>query len=206
MRIGEIAIIQSGYQFRGKVEPDADGNVALLQIKDIEDRRRITPETLNRVEIEKSSEPYLINRGDVLFLSRGHKLFALAIEADMPDTIASGYFYILRLLTDQLRPAFLAWYINQAPFQEQLAQLSQGSHMPFVSKSKFQDLSIPIPALELQNIIVALSDLAEEEQSILRALSEKRAALINAITLSTTTNAATAVSTIRSALSHRTTP
>lgn len=183
MRIGEIANIQSGYQFRGKVEPEADGNVALLQIKDIEDRRHITPETIDRIDFEKAYEQYLVNPGDVLFLSRGHKQFALAIEDNLPNTIASGYFYILRLVTDQLRPAFLAWYINQSPFQAQLAQLSQGSHMPFVSKTEFQDLPVPIPALELQDTIVALSDLSEQEHSILTKLAEKRAALIQALTL-----------------------
>jgi len=195
MRIGEIANIHSGYQFRGKVEPDADGNVALLQIKDIEDRRRITPETIDRIDFEKSYESYLINPGDVLFLSRGHKQFALAIEDEMPNTIASGYFYILRLVTDQLRPAFLAWYINQNPFQSQLAQLSQGSHMPFVSKTEFQDLPVPIPALELQDIIVALSDLSEQEQSILTELADKRAALIQALTMAAAADATPAAMT-----------
>jgi restriction endonuclease S subunit len=195
MRIGEIANIQSGYQFRGKVEPDTDGNVALLQIKDIEDRRRITPETIDRIDFEKAYDQYLIHPGDVLFLSRGHKQFALAIEEEMPDTIASGYFYILRLVTDHLRPAFLAWYINQAPFQAQLAQLSQGSHMPFVSKNEFQDLPVPIPALELQDTIVALFELAEQEHSILTELAEKRSALIQSLTLAAAAHATRAAMT-----------
>ena len=195
MRIGEIANIQTGYQFRGKVEPEADGKVALLQIKDIEDRRRVTPETIDRIEFEKAYDQYLIHPGDILFLSRGHKQFALAIEDEMPDTIASGYFYILRLVTDHLRPAFLAWYINQAPFQAQLAQLSQGSHMPFVSKTEFQDLPVATPPLELQDTIVALSDLSEQEHTILTELAEKRAALIQALTMAAAAEATPAAMT-----------
>ncbi len=189
MRIGELANIQSGYQFRGKVKPDAGGNVALLQIKDIEGRRRITPETIDRIDFEKSHEQYLVSVGDVLFLSRGHKQFALAIESELHDTIASGYFYILRLGTDGILPGFLAWYINQSPFQAQLAQLSQGSHMPFVSKTEFQDLSVPIPPLGLQEKIVALSRLSEQEQFILTELATKRAALIQALTLAAAADA-----------------
>jgi restriction endonuclease S subunit len=183
MRIGEIANIQAGYQFRGKVEPDTDGNVALLQIKDIEDRRRLNTDTIDRIAFDKPHEPYLVSRGDVLFLSRGHRLFAIAIEEDLTDTIASGYFYILRLRTGRISPAYLAWWINQPTFQSQLAQLSQGSHMPFVSKTEFQELAVPIPPLELQDTIVALSDLSEQEHSILSALADKRAAMIQALTL-----------------------
>ncbi len=183
MRIGEIANIQAGYQFRGKVEPDPDGNVAILQIKDLEDRRRLNPDTIDRIVFEKPYEQYLINKGDVLFLSRGHRQFAIAIEDDLTDTIASGYFYILRLLTDHIRPAYLAWYINQPPFQSQLAPHTQGTHMPFVSQSAFQDLAVPIPPLAVQDTVVALADLAEQEQSILARLASKRAALVQSLTL-----------------------
>jgi restriction endonuclease S subunit len=183
MRIGEIAHIQAGYQFRGKVEPDPDGNVALLQIKDIEDRRRINPDTIDRIVFDKPYEQYRVSKDDVLFLSRGHKQFAIAIEESLTETIASGYFYILRLHTDRIRPAYLAWYINQPPFQGQLAPQTQGTHMPFVSQSAFQDLAVPIPPLYVQETVVALADLAEQEQSILSQLATKRAALIQTLTL-----------------------
>lgn len=183
MRIGEIANIQAGYQFRDKVEPDPDGNVAILQIKDIEDRRRLNPDTIDRIPFDKPYEQYLITKGDVIFLSRGHRQFAIAIDDDLTDTIASGYFYILHLRTDRIRPAYLAWYINQPPFQSQLAPHTQGTHMPFVSQSAFQDLTVPIPPLPVQDTVVALADLAEREQSILAQLASKRAALIQSLTL-----------------------
>ncbi len=183
MRIGEIANIQAGYQFRGKVEPDPDGNVATIQIKDIEDRRRLNPDTVDRIAFDKPYEQYLVSRDDILFLSRGHRQFAIPIEDDLTDTIASGYFYILRLRTDRIRPAYLAWYINQPPFQGQLAPHVQGTHMPFVSQSAFQDLIVPVPPLAVQDTVVALASLAEQEQSILAQLASKRAALIQSMIL-----------------------
>lgn len=183
MRISEIANIQAGFQFRGKIEPDDLGNVSIVQIKDIEDRQRLNTATVDRIRFDRPYDAYLISRGDVLFLSRGHRLFAVAVEDDLHDAIAAGYFYILRLKTGQLHPRFLAWYINQPPFQAKLAELSQGTHMPFVSKAQFQELSVPIPPQEIQHAIVALSELAEQEQSILTQLAEKRAVLIQSHTL-----------------------
>jgi restriction endonuclease S subunit len=197
MRIGEIAHIQAGYQFRGKVESDPDGNVAIIQIKDIEDRCRLNPDTIDRIAFDKPFEQYLVSRDDVLFLSRGHRQFAIAIEDDFADTIASGYFYILRLHTDRIRPAYLAWYINQPPFQNQLAPHTQGTHMPFVSQFAFQDLVVPIPPLGLQDRIAAIADLAQHEQSILAQLASKRAALIQSLTLAAAEDAPSPVGSNR---------
>ncbi len=183
MRIGEIANIQAGYQFRGKVESDPDGNVSIIQIKDIEERRRLNPDTIDRVAFVKPFEQYRVSRNDVLFLSRGHRLFAITIDEDLTATIASSYFYILRLHTDRIRPAYLAWYINQPSFQTQLAPHTQGTHMPFVSQTAFADLLVSVPPLTVQDRIVALAELAEREQNILAELASKRAALIQSLTL-----------------------
>lgn len=183
MRIGEIANIQAGYQFREKVETDPGGTMGVIQIKDIPDRRRLNPETIDRIAFEKPHDAYRVNPGDVLFLSRGHKQFAVAIEHDLGDTIASGYFYILRIDPARIRPAYLAWYLNQQPMQDMFKQLAKGTHMPFVSMAEFRELDIPIPPLTVQEHIVALAALADEEQSLLAQLAEKRARLVQSISL-----------------------
>lgn len=183
MRIGEIANIQTGYQFREKVDADTGGTIGVLQIKDIPDRRRLNPESIDRIAFGKPFASYLVRRGDVLFLSRGHKQFAVAIEHDLGDTIASGYFYILRIDPSQIRPAYLAWYLNQQPMQDQFKQLAKGTHMPFVSMAEFRELDIPIPPLSVQEHIVAIAALADEEQAILAQIAEKRAHLIQSTCL-----------------------
>lgn len=183
MRIGDLANIQAGYQFRGKVEPDPEGNVGVIQIKDIPDRRRLAADTIDRISFEKPVAPYLVAPGDVLFLSRGHKQFATPIDADLQDTIASGYFYILRIDHSRVRPAYLAWYLNQPPMQDQFQQLAKGTHMPFVSMAEFRELEVPVPSVAIQHQIVALADLAEQEQRLLSELAERRAQLVQTICL-----------------------
>lgn len=186
MRIDKIADIQVGFQFRERVQPDPDGRIGVIQIKDIPDRRRLTTDTIDRLTLDKPHETYLVRRGDVLFLSRGHKQFALAIDDDLRDTIASGYFYILRVDPSRIRPAYLAWYLNQQPMQDQYKQLAKGTHMPFVSMTEFRELEVPTPSLSVQDRIVALAALADQEQSLLARLAEKRAQLVQSISLSAT--------------------
>lgn len=183
MRIDKIADIQVGFQFRERVQPDPDGRIGVIQIKDIPDRRRLTTDTIDRLTLNKPHEAYLVRRGDVLFLSRGHKQFAVAIETDLDDTIASGYFYILRIDPAQILPAYLAWYLNQQPMQDQYKQLAKGTHMPFVSMAEFRELEVPIPPLAIQDRIVVLAALADQEQSLLTQLAEKRAHLVQSISL-----------------------
>ena len=88
-RIGDIAEIRTGYQFRGKVETAEDANVAVIQIKDIDDRLNIRVPDLVPVRVD-NPEPYLVSQGDVLFLSRGHRQYAAVVSDAVKNTIASG--------------------------------------------------------------------------------------------------------------------
>src|SRR4051812_39072015 len=116
-QIKHLADVRAGYQFRGRVEPNRDGTVRVVQIKDITDQRRIRTDDLTPVKLDKP-EAYLVQQGDILFLARGHRQFATVIVEPLANTIATGYFFILRLKTDRLLPPYLAWFMNQSEFQE----------------------------------------------------------------------------------------
>jgi len=155
----------SGFQFRDGIEPSADGNVAVLQVKDIRDGSDIRRENLARVRIEKDIEPYTLKSGYVLFLSRGHRPIATALVDPPPNTIVPNYFYIIRPKPTVL-PGYLAWVINSAQAQAQLQLVNKGSHMPMVSKTDFLQLEIDVPPLDVQKTIVALDELSRREQQL----------------------------------------
>jgi restriction endonuclease S subunit len=187
-KIKDIAEIRSGYQFRGKVEASDDPNVAVIQIKDLGDRVNAFPgervgiqmADLIRVRME-NPEPHFLQLGDVLFLSRGHRQVAAVVSEPVTDTIATGFFFVLRPDPRKVRPAFLAWFINQPDFQETLRPLSRGTHMPLVSKADFQDLSVTLPPLAVQDGILELQNLVERERELTAALLQKRGALAQAV-------------------------
>ncbi len=178
--LAEIADIRVGYQFRGKVESNDRPNVRVIQIKDLTPGRRLRVDELAAVRLERP-EPYLVRQGDVLFLSRGHRLYAAAIAEPVEDVIATGYFFILRLETKTVDPIYLEWYLNAPIFQERLRPLMRGSHMPLVSKSDFQELSIHVPDSETQARIVGLNQLFEHQKQLELELQEKRAELFRAV-------------------------
>lgn len=177
--ISRIADVQVGYQFRGKVEPHDQPNVRVIQIKDLSPERCLRVDELVAVRIERP-EPYLVRQGDVLFLSRGHRLYATAITMAVTDVIATGYFFILHP-TNGVDPLYLEWYLNAPIFQDQLRPLIRGSHMPLISKADFQELSIHVPRLETQTQIGNVYRLSEHQKKIEKELQDKRAELLRAV-------------------------
>ena len=106
-RLIDIAEFRTGYQFREKVKPDPAGTVRVVQIKDIDPDLRIRVADLVTVSLDRP-EPYLVQAGDVLFLGRGHRLYAVLVPEVEPNTIATSYFFILRTNPLAVLPAYLA--------------------------------------------------------------------------------------------------
>lgn len=179
-RIRDIAEIRTGYQFRGRVEATEDANVAVIQIKDFDDRRKFRLDELAAVRLE-NTEPYRVATGDVLFLSRGHHPFAAVVPELMKETIATGYFFILHPHAILVRPAFLAWSLNQPEFQESLKPFTRGTHMPMVSRADFQDLTVFLPPLLIQDRILELQQLVNRERDLTARLQQKRGELVRAV-------------------------
>lgn len=178
-RLADIVEIRSGYQFREKVEPDPRGPVPVIQIKDLSSDFRLSTEDLIRVSMDRI-EPYIVEQGDVLFLARGHRLGAAAVMAPLASTIATGYFFILRP-SGRVRPMFLAWALNQKDFQDRMRPLVRGSHMPLITKRDFEDLTVDVPPLDVQQLIETVDDLRRREQDLVGQLEQKRADLVHAI-------------------------
>lgn len=179
-RLKDIADFRCGYQFRGRVKPNPAGTVRVIQIKDIDpDLGRLLGEPAT-VAIDRP-EPYLTEPGDVLFLSRGHRLYAVVVPEVEPNTIATGYFFILRPNSHVVLSEYLAWSMNQPHFQETLRPFLRGTHMPMISKADTENLRIHVPSLEIQRRILRLNQLLDEEHRLSLAIHERRGRLVQAV-------------------------
>ena len=182
LKIRNIVDIQIGYQFRKKVENLSGGTHQVIQIKDFDDERRLNVSSLFRVTPEHNVDRYLVNKGDVLFLSRGHRNFAFAIISDLERTIAAGYFFILRKKSESILPEYLAWTINQEPSQRYLKHMARrGTHMPIIGKSEFEQMSVRIPDLKTQKTVLRLSALQKKESLLLEQIQKKRSRLLQVV-------------------------
>ena len=179
--IGEIGVLSSGYHFRGGVDRVAGDRYAVIQTKDVDDSLHFDPEKLVRVDVELDADRYLVRKGDVLFLSRGVRPWALAVSHPIHDTIVPSSFYILRADSSRVRPDYVAWFLNHPRTQAVLGEIARGSNIPFVSLGEFEKVEIPIPDLKVQQQIITLAHLSEREQELIRALAMRREQLVEKV-------------------------
>jgi hypothetical protein len=182
--ISEIADVRAGYPFRGRVTPDPGGNARVVQIRDLDPAGKVRIDQLVRVKAA-NLDSYRLRQGDVLFLARGERRFAIAIPEKSEDLIAASYFFVLRPGRDVF-PAYLIWAINQPDFQEAMRAFVKGSTLPQITKTDLLDMPIEIPTLVTQKRIVVVHELMERERLLNEELNQKRSALLRAIAGSST--------------------
>jgi restriction endonuclease S subunit len=200
MKLRDIAEIQIGYQHRDKGHPinmGSTGTHRIIQIKDLDLEEQFKREVIGRggsapyvwldnlyqVTPAGDAERYLVSQGDVLFLSRGQRTYAVPVLQALENTVASYYFYILRPDADHVDPEYLAWFINQPTAQACLERLQRGSHIKIIPKSAFEELEVVLPPLATQRAIVELERLRQREVYIMSRLVQARKRLINGLAL-----------------------
>jgi hypothetical protein len=178
VQLCQIARIQQGLQFRGGVKASPSGRFRVIQIRDFDANDQLVAnwqESLVRIEEAASTARYAVRQGDVLFLARGPRNFAWAVPELMQDVVAVGYFFILQPDPSRILPGYLAWYLNEEPARSYIREFaSQGTHMPIVNRSQFEQLEIPLPPLKVQGAIAELESLRRREARLMRRLEVLR--------------------------------
>lgn len=180
--LNTISEIQMGYQSRGKIEENLDGDHKIIRYQDF-----INDTTLNLDDAmcftpKLDPKRYLVEKGDILFLARGHRHFAYLLDQVLENTVVGSTFYILRMGgQDQVLGKYLTWWINGDDAQA-FFRIGRGAgRMPFVSKRMLGKMKIIVPPIETQKKICSLNDLWQREQNLNNKIIEKKELLIQAV-------------------------
>lgn len=172
--------IMSGYSFRTKVQNEIDGSLKVIQLKDLEDNYQRLGEHLTTIAVDSVPAKYLLQKGDVLFISKGANNFALVFNEDY-EAVAVSAFFVLRPNQDKVISEYLAWFINQRPAQRFFEENSAGTYIPNINKSTLLSLEVTLPSLEKQKQIAQIAELAKKEQAIYNQLKENRNLILNTL-------------------------
>lgn len=175
-----LADIHIGHSFRTGIENDPQGDIHVLQIRDIRASTDIQVDSLPRVKWSISGKPPLLMPGDVVLPSRGDRYDAALIRSKTP-MLASGHLYILHPRTSGLTPEFLRWYLNQRESQNYILKNRAGTGIPTLGRQVLEDLPVPVPTLETQREIIALQQLLEQEKSLTQQLLANRRKMLDGI-------------------------
>lgn len=173
-RLSDLVELRAGHPFRGSVPEAADGNAYALQMRDVSPEAGVAWGGLVRTELDTRKIPDWLQRGDVIFVARGMRNYALCIDKVPLPTVCSQYFFLLRLKSSPLMPVllpeFLAWQINRAPAQRYLTKNAEGSDQLSIRRGVLEDLPLVVPPIEQQHRIVALANDARRERQLLEQL------------------------------------
>lgn len=175
-RVKDLCSVRSGYTVRGRIESSRDG-LRAIQPADLDTNWPIDVGSLVRVDAPAGR--YELQRGDVLFRSRGLRTIASAVPDDLLEpTIAVMPLFVIRPHDDAVDPSYLAWALNQAAAQLHFRQSSQGQTIQMVSKRVLEETPIAIPPRARQQHIAAVAKLSDRQAALERRLLERRSTLL----------------------------
>lgn len=148
----EFCDARTGHSFRRKAMPEPDGNVLVIQPKDITSDGGIYQDDLERLHVKASK---LLKKGDILLTSRGR--FAAAVfDLERDNYIVPASIIILSLRVDWVIPEYVALYLNSASGQKLLNRHLETTTVPFIGISNLEGIAIPIPAIEKQRVLAKI--------------------------------------------------
>lgn len=182
MTLTNVILIEglfSGYSFREKIDPNPNGSIGVLQMKDIlADYSNFDYQSLDKVNEFQFKDKFFLNKGDIVFVSKGVNNFAIVIDQVNFPVIASATFFIIRVDEKKIIPEYLAWYMNQREAQNYFSEKKAGTYVPNLNKQDIMDLPLKVPPINIQKAIAKTAMLLSREITILERLKENRKELI----------------------------
>ena len=172
MKLFDLAEIQMGYPFRARLEHVPDGDVAVVQMKDIDDIEQLPTRFSIRVNLPRGKGRHLLEPGDLLFRSRGRTNSAVLVSNGIGPAVLAAP--MLRIRPRHVRPEYLCWFLNSSVAQKKLAGMAEGTAVQMISAEALKTLDIPVPTEAAQRLIAQSADLAQREQVLLAQIAGLR--------------------------------
>jgi hypothetical protein len=95
--------------------------------------------------------------------------------------VLSPHFLRLRVTSPLIRPAFLAWQLNQLTVQARIHAVAVGSAQRALSAGALRQFNIVLPTLEKQDRVLALYQAQQQERALLSRLLDSQQQIMNQV-------------------------
>ena len=180
-RIQTIATVKTGYSFRTRIEREAQGTVAVIQMKDLRGDGVVDCGQLVRTEVEGLDKHHCVRRGDIVFRSRGLVNTSAILSEDLGEAVVAAPLLWIRVHEQVVLPEYLNWYLNQREAQAWFSSHAGGSAQLIIRKQVVDELELPLPDMSSQLRIVELDALARRESVLLRELASRKEKQMSAV-------------------------
>lgn len=172
MKLGQLAEVQMGYPFRSRLVPDANGDLAVIQMKDIDDAHGLQADSAIRVSLPKLKAHHLLRDGDLLFRSRGRYNGAARVPSGLGPAVLTAPMLLIR--PHGVLPDYLCWFINAPATQAQLTRMAEGSAVQMIRTEALKALDVALPPRATQQQIAQTAALVERERRLMARIAAER--------------------------------
>lgn len=183
MWLKDIASAKAGYPFRGAIMAIPNAAVRVVQMKDTFVDQVIDWSACLCTTLPSQRSADFLSANDILFSARGTKNYAVLVDEAVShyQAVAAPHFFILRLATPDVLPAFLVWWLNQSPSQQYFQREAEGSVTKSIRRSVLENTPIVVPQLSKQHTIIQFANTLAREQQVLAQLQRNGEHLMNTI-------------------------
>ena len=179
MKVTNILNIKTGYSFKGAVINDVNGDIFVVQPKDIFQQIDFSKLTKVKAPNTKSSSPYL-EKNDILLTARG-SFKAYTFKKANKKCLVPASIYILRVGVENVNPEYITWYLNSPKGQKQMLSKLELMTVPSLSKNNIEEIEIPIIPLDKQNEIASLINRKNELEYLWKEKIKKQSLMLNQV-------------------------
>lgn len=185
MKLKQIATINAGYPFRGKI-PEVPGSaVVAVQMKDVSLTEGIRWSDCLETELTGKREPDYLTTGDILVAARGSHNYAVQVDQALAtigkQAVAAPHFFVISLKKKNILPEFLVWLLNQTPAQRYFEQNAEGSLTKSIRRSVLEEAPIVVPPLTKQRAIISMAATLRDEHKLIQKLVSNGERMMSAI-------------------------
>ena len=177
-KLSEITEIYLGQPIRDKIDNEPKGDYFIAQMKDVDKESGIDKKSLYRTNLKGRTEPRLVRKGDLLFVSRvfrGSLPYSVYVNIDLPKFVAAPTFHILSVKKEIVRAEYLHWFINSEAHGGKFFRVNaMGSSVLNIPRSVLNDMEVIVPSLQEQDRFVKLIQAVKQEEEIMASLVLKR--------------------------------
>lgn len=190
MKLNEIASINAGYPFRGRIFEDTNSPIIAVQMKDVSLTEGLRWTSCIPTALTAKREPNYLRVGDILVAGRGNHNYAVLVDQSLDrlgkQAVASPHFFVVRLKSEVLAkkdilPEFIVWLLNQSLTQRYFEQNAAGTLTKSIRRSVLEEVPIVVPYIDKQRTIVALSNTLSQEQQVMQQLIDNGERTMSAI-------------------------
>jgi len=185
MKVGQVAGIKTGLVLtRKKAEVDYDikAQYRLVTLKNINLDGTFSDEPFEAFQSNDELDgDYFTQVGDIL-VRLSHPYTAVYIQDEQQGLLIPSYFATIRVQSNDIIPAFIAWYLNTERVKNELLRHQSGTNIPTTNKNALAQVEIPRLPIEKQRVIIELNALHQKEIGLYQQLVAEKQKLNTLLT------------------------